>query len=118
MMTPDGRTKVKINEMLLAAGIVPAAKAGAGLDGVGWYFMPVQTPYGIKGVPDYIGHLHGRFFAIEAKALGKTPTGLQALQLAEIHDTGGTQFVVDGSRKSLIALREWLTEVRAAHREG
>lgn len=32
-----------------------------------WYFMPVPTGYGVRGVPDFIVCFRGRFLAIEAK---------------------------------------------------
>jgi hypothetical protein len=39
-----------------------------------WYFMPVPTGFGVRGLPDFIGVYRGRFFGIEAKAEHGKPT--------------------------------------------
>jgi len=107
-MTPEGKVKKAIKELLAEYKIIPADKAGAGLEGDGWYYMPVSaSSIGVAGIPDFIGHYFGRFFAIEAKAPKKKPTGFQALQIAEIRITGGFCSVIDG-RGGLAELRIWL----------
>lgn len=109
MATPEGRIKDLTKKLLDKYDIQPAAKAGAFKSAAGWYFMPVQSQYAVKGVPDIIGHFCGAFFGVEVKAPGKTPTGFQALQIDAISCSGGAVFVVDGE-ESLRAFEEWLKE--------
>ena len=51
MSTPEGTVKYKIKEYLKS--LAPAL----------WYFMPVPTGYGVRGIPDFVGCYKGRFFA-------------------------------------------------------
>ncbi len=44
------------------------------------------------GIPDLIGVIRGRFFAIEAKRPGKEPTRLQAYVMSQIRKAGGIAF--------------------------
>lgn len=37
-----------------------------------WYYMPVQTGYGVSGVPDFIVCINGHFISIETKRLNVT----------------------------------------------
>lgn len=76
-----------------------------------WQYMPVQTGYGARGIPDHIaciplkitedhvGQTLGIFVGIEAKQLGKTPTAIQMNQLTKIFEAGGGAFVIDGTSK-------------------
>lgn len=110
MSTPEGKVKDLTKKLLAGYKIYPAKDAGAfPKDAVGWYYMPVQR-YSVKGIPDFIGHFHGIFWSIEAKALGEEPTGLQELQLKAIHTSGGARFVVDGP-ESLGVFEDWLVSV-------
>lgn len=85
-MTPEGRIKAKVKRLL--------HKYGA------HYFMPVQTGYGRKHL-DFICCHVGRYFAIETKAPGKKPTGLQVACIREIESAGGAAFVIDGDTTEL-----------------
>lgn len=93
-MTPEGRVKRKISELLKSYGSDV------------WWYMPVQTGYG-KSVVDYLGCVMGRFFAIEAKRPGGATTPRQEATLAEILQAGGDAFVVD-DEVSLAALKNFL----------
>lgn len=95
--------------MLHAYDIRPASRAGAALHATGWYYAAVQGPMSVRGVPDIIGHYRGKFFAIEAKAPGKEPSGFQRLQIDAIRASGGAVFVVDGA-ESLKVFEEWLNQ--------
>lgn len=78
MTTPEGKVKKEIKEWL---------------DGMGAYwFMPVQSGYGINGTPDLICCLHGRFLGIETKAPGKKPNPWQEREIARIRKAGGVAF--------------------------
>ena len=80
-MTPEGKVKKKVLEMLTASGA--------------YYCMPVTGGYGRSGVPDIIACLHGKFLAVECKAgKGKT-TALQEKALADIQKAGGSAMVVN-----------------------
>lgn len=96
-MTPEGKVKDDLKKLLAAYGIFPASKAGSFPEyATGWYFMPVSSGHGVSGIPDFLGHYLGRFWAVETKAPGKKPTGFQALQIAAIRQSGGAVFVIDG----------------------
>ena len=58
-----------------------------------YWFMPVQSGYG-SATLDYLGTHKGRFFAIETKAPGKSPTARQELTMALINAAGGAVFVI------------------------
>ena len=95
-VTPEGKVKKLVAALLAEFNIVNAKDAGRELKSDGWYFCPGQNGYGVKGIPDFVGHYLGRFFSVETKAPDKTPTGFQELQIAEILRSGGAVFVVDG----------------------
>ena len=83
MSTPEGTVKYKIKEYLKS--LAPAL----------WYFMPVPTGYGVRGIPDFVGCYKGRFFAIEAKAKGGEPKPWQRLCMDAINAAGGMAFLAD-----------------------
>ena len=80
-MTPEGKVKRKVLDILTANGA--------------YYTMPVTGGYGRSGVPDIIACLHGRFLAIECKAGNNKPTALQEKALADIQKAGGSAMVVN-----------------------
>lgn len=60
-----------------------------------YFFMPPANGYGRAGIPDFVGCLNSRFFAIEAKAgKGKT-TALQDREIEQIKSCGGFAIVVN-----------------------
>jgi Holliday junction resolvase len=87
-MTPEGKVKKKVVDILKAAGA--------------YYFFPATGGYGRSGVPDIIVCFKGRFIGIECKAGDNTPTALQQRELMRIIDAGGSAFVVN--EESLNAL--------------
>ena len=107
--TAESKTKKLVRELLLQYDIQPASNAGAFTTAAGWYFMPV--PWGVRGIPDFVGHYHGLFFGIEAKAPSELPTGFQLLQLEALRLSGGAVFVVDGV-ESLKNVQLWLAQVK------
>ena len=32
-----------------------------------WWFMPPANGFGRSGIPDFVGHVNGHFFAVETK---------------------------------------------------
>ena len=87
-MTPEGKVKKKVVDILKAAGA--------------YYFFPATGGYGRSGVPDIIVCFKGQFIGIECKAGDNTPTALQQRELMRIIDAGGSAFVVN--EESLNAL--------------
>ena len=81
-MTPEGKVKKKVNDMLKAFGNHV------------WKFMPVQQGYGLPAL-DYLLSVNGFFVAIETKVPGKKPTPRQQLTMKQMRDAGATVFVVD-----------------------
>ena len=109
--TPENAVKKQIVQLLARYDIQPAAKAGTFTESAGWFYAAVQGPLSVRGIPDFIGHYRGRFWAIEAKAPGRVPTGFQKLQLEAIRASGGAVFVIDGE-ESLKEFETWLRSVK------
>lgn len=83
MMTPEGKVKLKLKKIL--------DKLGA------YYFFPATGGYGRNGVPDVVGCIAGKLFAVECKAVGGKPTALQLRELEKIRRAGGIAFIYDGT---------------------
>lgn len=82
-MTPEGRVKKEIKQYLDSIGA--------------YYFMPVQTGYGVRGTPDFlICHL-GRFIAVEAKAPGGKVMKFQTAVLDQIRQRQGIAIVAQSA---------------------
>jgi penicillin-binding protein-related factor A (putative recombinase) len=94
-MTPEGRIKTRVKKVLATHGA--------------YYHMPVQNGMGAPTL-DFIGCHHGRYFAVETKALGKKPTPRQEVTIASITSTGGMCFVVSDDAE-LANLDAWLARV-------
>ena len=109
-MTPEGKVKKLVKDYLLSIGLIPAGQAVLCTEAnTGWFYMPVSNGMGVHGIPDFIGHYKGRFFAIEAKDKGKKPTARQKHQLGALTLTGAKTFVVD-SEESLEGVKRWISE--------
>ena len=80
-MTPEGKVKKKVLDMLTSNGA--------------YYVMPVTGGYGRSGVPDIIACLHGKFLAVECKAGDNKTTALQDKALADIQKAGGSAMVIN-----------------------
>lgn len=95
-MKPEERVKAAIKKVL------------AGYGGGMFTYWPVPMGLGRKTV-DLLGCYRGRFFAIEAKAPGKTPTLLQTAELRRVGEAGGKTFVIAGTDDpELERLTTWL----------
>lgn len=95
--TPEGKVKNQVKAALKARGI--------------WFYMPMQTGFGVVGIPDFICCWNGKMLAIETKAPGKrsNTTPNQDMRIAEIRAAGGLAIVVD----ALAQLLEVLDEAKA-----
>ena len=80
-MTPEGKVKDVIKKRLAEAGV--------------YFFMPRGTVYGRRGVPDVVGCMNGRFFAIEVKSGKNKPTKLQSMEHDFVRAAGGVVLVVN-----------------------
>jgi hypothetical protein len=105
--TPEGKVKEMIKARLESVGCLSSGQAvKVTHEHSGWFYMPVSNGMGVHGIPDFIGHYRGQFFAVEAKAPGGKPTPLQVIQLHAIDRTGGIWGVVDGE----ISLDDFMEE--------
>lgn len=99
-MGPEAKVKNKVKKLL--------QKHGA------YQFWPVQTGYGSPALDCY-GSYCGLFFAVEAKAPHKHPSGRQVLIMNHIKAAGGMVFIVGerqdpntGEYSGMTALEGWL----------
>jgi hypothetical protein len=60
------------------------------------WFEKIQQA-SIRGTPDFLGTIRGRFFAIELKIDGEAPDALQEYKLNQIAEAGGVGLVVTPS---------------------
>ena len=74
MKTPEGKVKDEVKKYLKSIGA--------------YYFMPVQTGYGRRGVDFYICY-HGWFIAVETKAGEAIPKPRQRKVLEDVASCGG-----------------------------
>lgn len=75
-----------------------------------WWYMPVQTGYGVKGVPDFIGCYGGLFVAIETKFGSNKTSKWQDIQIKRIRESDGTCFVINET--NVESLMNMLLEAR------
>lgn len=66
MKTPEADLKDKVKKLLSL--LVPQL----------WFWMPVPTGFGVRGIPDFVGVWKGHFFAIETKSPRQKPNPWQA----------------------------------------
>lgn len=87
-MTPEGKVKKRVGEMLKEYGV--------------YFFFPAMGAFGRAGVPDIVGSYRGNFIAIECKAgKGKT-TPLQNREIDAIRASKGKAFVINENNLDLL----------------
>lgn len=59
-----------------------------------WYFKHWAGPYSKLGIPDIIGCMNGRFFAIEVKAPNGKPSALQLRVINLIRAARGIGYIL------------------------
>ena len=82
-MTPEGKIKARVKQVLKELGA--------------YYAMPSTGGYGNSGVPDFLVCIGGRFIGIECKANKGKTTALQESNLKAIRACGGIALVVNES---------------------
>jgi len=80
-MTPEGKVKKRVKEILKEMGA--------------YYAMPMGTGFSSSGTPDFLICKGGLFYGIECKANGGKPTALQLKHLDDIRKAGGIALVID-----------------------
>jgi len=60
-----------------------------------WWYMPVQTGYGVHGIPDFITCIRGSLVAIETKFGRNKLSAWQEKQRDKIMKAKGAYFVVN-----------------------
>lgn len=97
-MTPEGRVKAKVRQLL---------SSYQGL----YQHWPVPGGYG-RSTIDVLGCYRGRFFGVEAKAAGKKPTLRQEKMLEDMQLAMGRTFVIAGVDSPAFGeLRAWLDKL-------
>ncbi len=79
-MTPEGDLKDKVKAYLATLSQI-------------FFWMPVPTGFGVKGIPDFVGCWRGKFFAIETKGPRGKETPWQKLIREKILKAGGISIV-------------------------
>jgi hypothetical protein len=74
--TPEGRVKTIVKAYLRSRNV--ASLSASMSNAVGYYHCYVPSGYGDPAL-DFTGCYKGRFFAVETKAKGNTPTAMQKL---------------------------------------
>ena len=60
-----------------------------------WWFMPPANGFGRSGIPDFVGHVNGHFFAVETKFGKGTTTANQEREIRTIEQTNGQVWIVN-----------------------
>jgi len=93
-MTPEGKIKKKLTEMLKHEKV--------------WYFFPANNGMGRAGIPDVLCIVEGTFVGIECKAdETKQPTALQMECGKQIRNAGGFWFLVYDDY-SIAEVEKWI----------
>ena len=59
-----------------------------------WWFMPPANGFGRSGIPDFVGHVNGNFFAVETKFGKGTATANQVREMEAIDKANGKIWIV------------------------
>ena len=94
--TPEKKIKDKVVAILKREGA--------------YHFFPATHGYGRSGIPDIVGCIDGKFFAIECKAGTNKATALQLREIEMIRHAKGAAAVVN--EHNLDSVPEWLRRVR------
>lgn len=92
-MTPEGKVKAKVKDVLRKHGV--------------YWHCPVMNGMGAPSL-DFVCCHKGLYFAIETKAGNKQPTPRQETTINQIRLAGGLAFVIN-EVTGLSDLEDWLT---------
>jgi hypothetical protein len=81
----------------------------------GWWIKIHGGPFQEAGIPDLLGCVDGKFFALEVKRPGEKPTQLQIEAMKDIKLAGGTVAVVETPKEAINVVQKAL---RASKRSG
>ena len=73
-----------------------------------YWFMPATAGYGRSGVPDLVGCINGKFFAVECKYGTNKPSALQSAEIFKIQSRKGVASVINETNLDLLEV--WLKE--------
>jgi hypothetical protein len=115
MSTPEAKVKATVKAALVRHGVYPLTDYAAGRVGdnaVGMFWMPVQGPFAVHGVHDFVGVWHGVFFSLETKAPGnsKDATPMQEIFRKAATQCGGISFVGVRDARAVDRVRELVLE--------
>ena len=65
-----------------------------------WWFMPPAKGYGKAGIPDFLGCINGKMFAVETKFGSNKPTAMQYREMNSITLSGGAVWIVNDKNYS------------------
>ncbi len=105
-MTPEGRVKEEIKKVLKEFGV--------------WFYMPVPSPMGRAGIPDFMGVTpwDGKALGIEAKAPKGKPTENQKRFIQEMTAAGALAMVAWGADEVREALRDSQQKAQEVNHRG
>lgn len=74
-----------------------------------YHFMPPANGYGRSGIPDIVGQVDGKFFAVETKFGNNKPTANQEREILGIREAGGEAWVVSDRNLEAwgVEFKEW-----------
>lgn len=101
MSTPEAKVKEAVKKALMAKGLVPLADALSGKSDAfpGFFWMPVQGAFAVRGVHDFVGCWNGIFWSIETKAPNNP-------QDATAHQVGFQETVLASGGLSYVGVRD------------
>ena len=98
--TPENNVKRKLLVYLKECGV--------------FYYSATAGAYSTSGIPDIVGCVGGKFFAIEVKAPGRRgqanrgASALQVQQMTKIKSAGGLTMVFDGGDDDWSELKSFM----------
>jgi len=69
-----------------------------------WWYMPVQTGYGVHGIPDFVACIRGSFIAIETKFGRNKLSAWQEKQKDGITKAKGMYFIINENSLDKLAV--------------
>lgn len=101
MTTPESTVKTAVKKALLARGLVPLTDVltGNAAEYPGFFWMPIQGAFAVRGVHDFVGCWNGIFWSIETKAPNNPED-------ATTHQMGFREAVLTSGGLSYVGVRD------------